>query len=60
MRIEVNGAKALLYVNGSDQPVLIVNDLKPGREAHGFIGLWVDIGTEAYFSNLRITYRGEK
>jgi hypothetical protein len=60
MRIEVNGEKALLYVNGSAQPVLVVNDLKLGREAHGSIGLWVDIGTEAYFSNLRITARKKK
>jgi hypothetical protein len=60
MRIEVNEEKALLYVNGSAQPVLVVNDLKLGKEAHGSIGLWVDIGTEAYFSNLRITSRGEK
>ncbi len=60
MRIEINDEKALLYVNGSDQPVLVVNDLKLGKEAHGSIGLWVDIGTEAHFSNFRITSRGEK
>jgi hypothetical protein len=60
MRIEVNGEKVLLYVNGSAQPVLVVNDLKLGSEAHGSIGMWVDIGTEAYFSNLRITARGKK
>jgi hypothetical protein len=60
MRIEVNEEKALLYVNESAQPVLVVNDLKLGKEAHGSIGPWVDIGTEAYFSKLRITFRGEK
>jgi hypothetical protein len=60
MRIEVTGEKALLYVQGSDQPVLMVNDLKLGKEAHGSIGLWVDRGTEGYFSNLRITFKGAK
>jgi len=60
MRIEVTEEKALLYVHGSDQPVLVVNDLKLGKEAHGSIGLWVDRGTEGYFSNLRITFRGGK
>jgi hypothetical protein len=56
VRIEVTGGKARLYVHGSKQPVLLVNDLKHGSEHHGDIGLWTDIGTEAYFSNLRITY----
>ena len=57
VRIEVAGDKARLYVHGSKQPVLLVNDLKHGGEAHGSIGLWVDVGTEGYFSNLRITYK---
>ncbi len=30
MKIEVSGAKARLYVNGADQPCLLVNDLKLG------------------------------
>lgn len=54
IRIEVKGEKAQLYLNGSEQPVLIVNDLKHGADASGGIGLWVDIGTEGYFTDLQV------
>jgi hypothetical protein len=57
VRIEVSGAQAKLFVHGSDQPCLIVNDLKHGPETKGGIGLWVGVGTEAYFSNLTVTSR---
>lgn len=53
LRIEVNKDKAKLYVNGVEQPTLIVNDLKHGDSA-GKIGLWVGPGTEAYFANLKL------
>jgi len=53
IKIVVSGVKARLYVNGSDQPCLIVNDLKLG-ESHGQIALWADPTTDAYFSNLTI------
>jgi hypothetical protein len=55
-RIEVDGRKARLYVNGAEQPCLIVNDLKLDPQAGG-VGLWIGPGTEGYFSNLRITAR---
>ncbi len=54
LRLEVKDAQAKLFVNESKEPVLIVNDLKHGADALGKIGLWVDIGTEGYFSSLRI------
>jgi hypothetical protein len=54
MKIEVNGVKARLYVNGSAQPALIVNDLKQG-DSQGAVGLWIGMGTEAYFSDLRLS-----
>ncbi len=57
MRIEVEGQKARLYVNGAPQPCLIVNDLKLGADARGLVGLWIGAGAEAYFADLRITYR---
>jgi hypothetical protein len=53
IKIVVSGNKARLYVNGADQPCLIVNDLKLG-EAHGQVALWTGSDTEAYFSNLTI------
>jgi hypothetical protein len=54
MKIVVQDDKAKLYLNGSAQPVLVVNDLKHGANSSGAIGLWVDVGTEGYFSNLRV------
>jgi hypothetical protein len=53
IKIIVNGAQARLYVNGAEQPALIVNDLKLG-ETHGQVALWADPTTDAYFSNLTI------
>lgn len=52
-RIEVEGGKARLYVNGEEQPCLIVNDLKLEPQ-EGRVALWVGPGTEGYFSNLKI------
>jgi hypothetical protein len=31
-----------------------VNDLKHGADISGGIGLWVDVGTEGYFTDLRV------
>ena len=54
VRIDVRDGKAQLFVNGSKQPVLVVNDMKnpPGS---GRIALWIGAGTEAHFSRLRVT-----
>ena len=54
LKIEVKGTKAKLFVNGSKQPVLLVNDLKHGSDLSGAIGLWVEFGTEGYFADLKI------
>jgi 3-keto-disaccharide hydrolase len=53
MKIVVSGTTARLYVNGAEQPCLIVNDLKLG-ESHGQIALWAHWATDAYFSNLTV------
>ena len=53
MKIVVSGTKVVLYVNGSNQPCLIVNDLKLG-ETHGQVGFWGQWSTDAYFSKLTI------
>jgi hypothetical protein len=54
MKIEFAGKRAALYVNGADQPALIVNDLKLAPAAGG-LALWVGDGTEAYFRNLKVS-----
>ena len=54
LRIEVKDTNARLFINDNKQPSLIVNDLKLGGNVSGAIGLWVETGTEGYFSDLKI------
>lgn len=54
LRIEVRARKARFYLDGAEQPNLIVNDLKLGVSG-GAIGLWIGPGTVGYFANLRVT-----
>ena len=55
IRIEVSGDKARLFVNGVQQPTLIVNDLKLGGGNAGSIGLWIGPGTVAHFANVKVS-----
>jgi len=54
LKIVVLDSQAKLFINNSKQPSLIVNDLKLGSNIAGAIGLWVDMGTEGYFSDVKI------
>ncbi len=59
LKLVVNGSEARLYLNNAKQPALIVKDLKHGAgtamaDRSGGIGLWVDVGTEGYFADLKI------
>ena len=54
VRIAVNGRSAKLYLNGSENPSLVVDGLK-GEDLRGGVALWGYQGEEAYFSNVRIT-----
>jgi hypothetical protein len=54
VKIEVQGRQAKLYVNGSENPSLVVDGLK-GDDLQGVVALWSYTGQEAYFSNLRIS-----
>lgn len=56
LRIEVEGQQASLFVNDEKESSLTIKQLK-GNLKSGAIGLWVDIGTEGYFKDLRITNR---
>jgi hypothetical protein len=53
VKIQVAGSRARLYVNGAEQPALIVNDLKQ-PVVNGAIALWVGLGTIAHFSELKV------
>ena len=52
IKIVVAGQTAKLYLNGADQPALIVNDLKQPA-AKGAIALWIGPGTIAHFAGLK-------
>jgi 3-keto-disaccharide hydrolase len=54
MKIVISGSEAQLYVNGAEQPCLVVNDLKLG-DVHGQIALWSHSTTDGYFSNLTVS-----
>jgi hypothetical protein len=54
IRIEVDGARARLYVHDQPQPALIVNDVKSGANGKGAIALWIGPGTVAHFRNLTV------
>jgi hypothetical protein len=56
MRIDVSGTTARLFVHNNPQPTLVVSDLKHGL-SEGDVALWIGAGSEAFFSNLRITPR---
>lgn len=55
-RVEVKDQKAKLFINDSESPVLIVNDMKMGSEARGAVGMFVDIGTDGYFKDIEIDF----
>jgi hypothetical protein len=57
MRIEVAGQKAELYINNAKQPSLIVTDLKHGSNLSGSVALFIEVGTEGYFRDLKIIHK---
>lgn len=55
LKTVINGATAKFYLNDLTEPVLIVEQMKLGADARGAVGLFVDIGTEGFFKDLKIT-----
>lgn len=54
LRLVINGEKARLYINNNKQPSLVINDLKFYNNHESTMGLFVDVGTEAFFKDLKI------
>ncbi|WP_321472813.1 hypothetical protein [uncultured Paludibaculum sp.] len=54
VKVEVRGKQARLFVNGAQQPTLIVNDLFLGEEGGG-VAFWLGPGTLAHFADLKVT-----
>jgi hypothetical protein len=55
LKAVIEDSRAAFYLDGSDTPLLCVDNLKHGGEARGQIGFFVDTGTEGYFKNLKVT-----
>lgn len=54
VKIEIQDKKAKLHLNNQQTPNFIVNDLF-GTSKSGKVALWVEIGTIAFFKDLKIT-----
>ncbi|ALS02087.1 hypothetical protein ATZ33_12040 [Enterococcus silesiacus] len=55
LKAVINDAQGKFYLNDREEPVLVVENMKHGADAKGAIGFFVDIGTEAFFKDLKIT-----
>lgn len=53
MRIEFQGKSAKLFLNELEQPAFLVKEML-GTSTSGSIGLWVEIGTEGFFKDLKV------
>lgn len=50
----IKGSQGKFYLNDDTKPILAVEDMKRG-ESSGSVGLFVDVGTEGFFRDLKIT-----
>lgn len=55
LKAVIEDQTATFYVNGGDRPTLVVENLILGAKTSGSIGLFVDIGTQGFFKDLKIT-----
>lgn len=53
LRIEFRDKSARLFLNEQEQPAFLVKEML-GASTRGSIGLWVEVGTEGFFKELRI------
>jgi hypothetical protein len=57
VKLLIDNAQARLFIGGAMQPALVVTDLKLGGDVSGGVALWVDLGTEGYFADVKVTPR---
>ena len=55
VKLEISGSTGKLFVNDSEKPALIINDLKRGN-SKGPVGVWASV-TGGYFANFRYTLK---
>lgn len=54
LKARIENERAEFYLNQDTAPVLVVEDMKHGIGAKGSLGIFVDIGTEAFVSELKV------
>ena len=54
LKAVIQDDRAEFYLNEEAEPVLSVEGLKHGKDAHGSVGFFSEIGTEAFFKDLEI------
>lgn len=55
LKAVIQDQRGEFYLNGSDKPVLAVEDMKHGKGGRGSVGIFVDIGTEGFVSEFNVT-----
>lgn len=55
LKAVVRDEKASFYLNEGGAPVLSIPAMKHGKSARGGVGIFVDVGTEAFISDLKVT-----
>ena len=56
LKAVIEDERAVFYVNDMETPALIVDPVIHGSSPRGSVGLFTDIGTEAFFKDLTIEY----
>lgn len=54
LKAVIEDNRAEFYLNQNDKPTLVVEDMKHGIGKRGSIGIFVDIGTEAFVSEMKV------
>ncbi len=55
LKAVIKDSSAKFYLNQEKEPVLFVSEMKHGIGSHGSLGIFVDIGTEALISEIKVT-----
>lgn len=55
LKAVIEDERAEFYLDQNPEPVLVVEDMKHGIGEKGAVGIFVDIGTEAFVSELKVT-----
>lgn len=55
LKAVIEDDRAEFYLNHEKEPVLVVDHMKHGIGSRGSVGIFVDIGTEAFIADMKVT-----